>query len=185
MHPGFLFPRLDLPSIPTPFSLCTLFLRTSLILRFFVSSVRNACPWTSLVLRFSVSSVHQILQLCFAGSAILCQFSTLDPAFVLRWFYDSLSVQYVRFRKSVTALRWFYDSSSVPYIRFRDPAFVLRWFYDSLSVQYIRSCFQSCKCASPILRFCVGSTSETVLRFRPSANSSILCWLRESCCGFR
>ena len=117
--------------------------------------MRIACSWTSLVLRFFVSSVHQILQLCFAGSAILCQFSTLDPAFVLRWFYDSLSVQYVRFRKSATVLRWFCDSSSVPYIRFRDPAFVLRWFYDSLSVQYIRSCFsilQVCFANSSILR---------------------------------
>ena len=109
----------------------------------------------------------------FAGSSILCQFSSSDSAtvlrwfcdsssvqyirscIVLRWFYDSLSVQYVRFRKSVTVLNWFCDSSSVQYIRFRDPAFVLRWFYDSLSVQYIRSCFsilQVCFANSSILR---------------------------------
>ena len=109
----------------------------------------------------------------FAGSSILCQFSSSDSAtvlrwfcdsssvqyirscIVLRWFYDSLSVQYVWFRKSVTVLNWFCDSSSVQYIRFRDPAFVLRWFYDSLSVQYIRSCFsilQVCFANSSILR---------------------------------
>ena len=140
----------------------------------------------------------------FAGSSILCQFRSSDSATVPRWFCDSLSVQYIRslhlcFAGS-TILRQF---STIDFVnlqlcfagsailrQFRTsdpeiPAFVLRWFYDSLSVQYIRSCIQSCKCASPILRFCVGSTSETVLRFRPSANSSILCWLRESCCGFR
>ena len=153
--------------------------------------MRIACLWTSLVLRFSVSSVHQILLLCFAGSAILCQFSTLDPAFVLRWFCDSLSVQYVRFRKSVTALRWFYDSSSVPYIRLRDPAFVLRWFYDSLSVQYIRSCFHPASvlrqffdsASVPLLKLYFVSGLPPILQFfagfvNPAAgfaNSSILC----------
>ena len=139
----------------------------------------------------------------FAGSSILCQFSSSDSATVLRWFCDSSSVQYIR---SCIVLRWFYDSLSVQYVRFRKSVTVLNWFCDSSSVQYIRfrdpalcfagstilcqfstldPAFQSCKCASPILRFCVGSTSETVLRFRSSANSSILSWLRESCCGFR
>ena len=146
MPPGFQFPRLDLPLIPLPFSLCTLFLRTLLILRFFVSSVRIACSLTSLVLRFFVSSVHQILQLCFAGSAILRQFRTSDSEILHLCFAGS------------TILCQF---STL------DPA------------------FQSCKCASPILRFCVGSTSKLYFVFRSSANSSILCRLRESCCGFR
>ena len=136
--PGFLFPRMDLPLIPLPFTLCTLFLRTLLILRFFVSSVRIACLWTSLVLRFSVSSVHQILQLCFAGSAILRQFSTLDPAFVLRWFYDSLSVQYIRSCFSILQV-CFANSSILRRFHFRNcTSFpVFRQFFNSLLASWI------------------------------------------------
>ena len=92
--PGFLFSRTDHSSIPIPSHDLLCFSRTLLILRFFVSSVRIACLWTSLVLRFFVSSVHQILQLCLAGSAILCQFSTLDPcicaSLVLRFSVSSV-----------------------------------------------------------------------------------------------
>ena len=97
----------------------------------------------------------------FAGSTILCQFSSSDSATVLRWFCDSLSVQYIRSCNCASL--------------------VLRFSVSSVH----QILHQSCKCASPILRFCVGSALETALRFRFSANSTILRWLLESCCGFR
>ena len=149
MLPGFLFPRMNLPLIPLPFTLCTLFLRTLLILRFFVSSVRIACLWTSLVLRFFVSSVHQILQLCFAGSAILCQFSTLDPALC------------------------FAGSTILCQFSTLDPAFnpasVLRQFFDSASVPLPKLYFVSG--LPPILQFFAGFVNPAA----GFANSSILC----------
>ena len=100
--------------------------------------MRIACLWTSLVLRFSVSSVHQILQLCFAGSAILCQFSTLDPAFVLRWFYDSLSVQYIRSCFSILQV-CFANSSILRRFHFRNcTSFpVFHQFFNSLLASWI------------------------------------------------